>query len=459
MSKLKPYPKYKDSGVEWLGEIPIPWEAKSLLSVGNIKKVTGEIDRKLLSVYLYKGVIPFSDIDEKRTNVTSKDLSKYQSVDKGDFVLNNQQAWRGSVGISFDKGIISPAYLIVSLDKDLDPQYANYMFREQSLVSQYVIYSKGVGSIQRNLYWNDLKRIVIYLPPIDDQERISIYLRKKEEEMDKYIEKLDKKMSLLKEYRQKIISQAVTCGLDDEGKLREKPEWKEGDPIPEGWKGSSVEWLGLIPEGWEVGKLKYGLAKNQSGEWGSPPKNDGEDVVCYRVADFDFNRGELKENNLTRRSINRDQYKNKILRKGDLIIEKSGGGDKTPVGRVVRYDKGDEATSSNFTQIVTPGEMYLSKFLLYVLQSFYFTKFIKIYIKQTTGIQNLDLYSYFHNQIPCPTRSEQTKIISFLDQNSQKIEQKILSIQNELNFIREYKQSLISKVVTGKIDVRSSNIS
>jgi len=140
---LKPYPSYKDSGVPWLGEVPEHWQVTPLCAIARMKSITGVEDRKLLSVYLDRGVIPFSEVDEKRTNVTSEDLSKYQAVDPGDFVLNNQQAWRGSVGVSQHTGIVSPAYLVLALNPVIDPAYANFLFRERAMVDQYLIGSRG----------------------------------------------------------------------------------------------------------------------------------------------------------------------------------------------------------------------------------------------------------------------------------------------------------------------------
>ena len=124
---MRRYESYKDSGVEWLGEIPSHWESFPLFVQAKISSITNHIDKELLSVYLDRGVVKFSDVDEKRTNVTSLDLSKYQLVRKGNLVLNNQQAWRGSVGISNYEGIVSPAYLILELSNKFDPHYANYL--------------------------------------------------------------------------------------------------------------------------------------------------------------------------------------------------------------------------------------------------------------------------------------------------------------------------------------------
>ena len=173
---LHPYPAYKPSGVEWLGDMPAHWELVPLSAVSRVKLVTNQQDRELLSVYLDLGVIRFSDVDERRTNPTSEDLSKYQAVDPGDFVLNNQQAWRGSVGVSKYRGIVSPAYLVLSLTAKLEPQFANLIFRERSMVGQYRACSKGVGTIQRNLYWPHLKKVVTPLPPLAEQAAIVRYL-------------------------------------------------------------------------------------------------------------------------------------------------------------------------------------------------------------------------------------------------------------------------------------------
>ena len=132
----QPYPAYKSSGVEWLGDVPEHWETLPLCAIGTPKSITGQQHRELLSVYLGRGVIRFFEAEEKRTNVTSEDLSKYQAVDPGDFVLNNQQAWRGSVGVSNHSGIVSPAYIVLSLNPKLHPDFANLLFQDRVMVTQ-----------------------------------------------------------------------------------------------------------------------------------------------------------------------------------------------------------------------------------------------------------------------------------------------------------------------------------
>lgn len=173
---MKRYETYRAVQPLWNMEFPTHWEVFPLCSMAKEKSICNCTELELLSVYLDAGVVPFSKRTEKRTNATSKDLSKYQRVDPSDFVLNNQQAWRGSVGVSKYTGITSPAYIILSMNDQLTSEFANYLFRSAIMVDQYRIRSKGVGSIQRNLYWQELKRVSVLVPPKEEQDQIVRYL-------------------------------------------------------------------------------------------------------------------------------------------------------------------------------------------------------------------------------------------------------------------------------------------
>jgi len=230
------YDAYKDSELPSFGSVPIHWEIVPLCSITTLKSITNVVNEELLSVYLDKGVIRFDDVTEKRTNVTSLDLSKYQLVEEGDFVLNNQQAWRGSVGVSIYRGIVSPAYLVLKLSPKVDAKFANYFFRNSAMVSQYLINSKGVGTIQRNLYWQHLKRSDVVLPPREEQIEIAEFLNQKTAEIDQAIAIKEQQIALLNERKQIVIQKAVTQGLDPNVTM----------------KDSGVEWIGQIPEHWEI---------------------------------------------------------------------------------------------------------------------------------------------------------------------------------------------------------------
>ena len=207
---LNPDAKMKDSGISWIGEIPEHWEEYRFATLFKEKSICNHINEELLSVYLDRGVIRFSEDNNKRTNPTSKDLSKYQLVDIGDFVLNNQQAWRGSVGVSKYRGIISPAYFIFEMSSKLNPLYANYLLRSTSCVAYYYICSKGIGSIQRNLDWSSLKQKKLAIPPQDEQQAIVAYIEEKCEKIDKLASDLQSEIDYLKEYKQRLIADCVT---------------------------------------------------------------------------------------------------------------------------------------------------------------------------------------------------------------------------------------------------------
>jgi restriction endonuclease S subunit len=207
---LNPAAPMKESGINWIGKIPGHWGVLPLFTLAKVKSIANRPDLELLSVYLDRGVVPFADVEEKRTNTTSLDLSAYQVVDVGDLVLNNQQAWRGSVGVSAFRGIVSPAYIVLSLSQDFDSDFANYYFRIGTTVANYLISSKGVGTIQRNLYWPKLKRALVTIPPKSEQISIVKYIHANTQKIDAGIEIKNRQITALKEYKTSLINAAVT---------------------------------------------------------------------------------------------------------------------------------------------------------------------------------------------------------------------------------------------------------
>lgn len=196
----------RDSGVEWIGMVPDSWETPRFKTVYRQVKRTGHPDEELLSVYLNYGVIRFSDDDGVRVHKTSADTSGYQLVLPGDLVMNNQQAWRGSVGVSSFRGIVSPAYHVYQVieNEKVDDRYANYMFRS-CMVPAYELCSHGVGTIQRNISADEFGYELIPLPPIDEQQRIADYLDERCMAIDSIIEVRTKQLERLEDYRKALI--------------------------------------------------------------------------------------------------------------------------------------------------------------------------------------------------------------------------------------------------------------
>lgn len=155
------------------------------------------------------------------------------------------------------------------------------------------------------------------------------------------------------------------------------------------YKDSGVEWAGDIPFSWNRFRIKFALSNSNAGVWGDDEKGDENDIACFRVADFDYIHGCLRFDKLTYRNIEKKQLENRELHRGDLLIEKSGGGDATPVGRVVRFNFEDRATCSNFVNFVSMRDNYDSNFFYYYFNAIYSNKENMLYFNQTTGIQNL----------------------------------------------------------------------
>lgn len=160
----------KYSGIKSIGLIPSDWHTERIKNILSLRSEKNSGDRELLSVYLDKGVISYSDSTGMQVHKPSADLSNYQNVHVGDFVMNNQQAWRGSVGVSKYDGIISPAYFVFDLSDNCDPDYMNFLLRDGSMVQQYETSSRGVGTIQRNLYVLWFMESIVPIPPITTQK-------------------------------------------------------------------------------------------------------------------------------------------------------------------------------------------------------------------------------------------------------------------------------------------------
>lgn len=214
------------------------------------------------------------------------------------------------------------------------------------------------------------------------------------------------------------------------------------------YKASGIDWLGDIPSHWMVAPIKTLLAKSSSGVWGEEAKEDGNDVVCFRVADFDYPHLCLKYNNVTYRSIAPAQMQGREVEYGDIVIEKSGGGDLNPVGRAVISTFEGLATCSNFMHVISANGRAINSFLNYLLATIYCKGLNRLYFAQTTGIQNLNIKEYLAQRIALPSLDEQTKISAYLDDVTGKIDALISEKRKQMEDIRAYRTSLITETVT-----------
>lgn len=209
-------------------------------------------------------------------------------------------------------------------------------------------------------------------------------------------------------------------------------------------------------------RLKYLFSKRIGGAWGNEPDADNS-TVCIRAADFDTDSMTHSKTDLTKRSFEADEIEKKQLLEGDLIIEKSGGGDNQPVGRVVRFDLNETALCSNFLELLRPNQDLVQRsYLSYLLYSLWNRRIVTASIKQTTGLQNLDISDYFDNKVELPTLIEQRNIVEYLDTEIAFIDHLIKQKQNQLEILFEKRQALITHAVArginSKVKLKDSGI-
>ena len=224
-------------------------------------------------------------------------------------------------------------------------------------------------------------------------------------------------------------------------------------PYP-AYRDSGVKWMGRVPEHWEVRRLGATTERIVAGTWGSDPTG-GDDIVCVRVADFDRHRLAVDLRKPTLRSVPVGERQGRQLEPGDLLLEKSGGGDLQPVGTVVHFDHDQQAVASNFIGRMRVRAQNSSRYVLYLNSVLYAIRLTVRSIKQTTGIQNLDVAAYLGEPIPFPPLSEQNAIASFLDHVDARIRRYIRAKEELIELLEEQKQAIIHQAVTGQIDVRT----
>ncbi|WP_047428573.1 restriction endonuclease subunit S [Acinetobacter sp. neg1] len=420
------YDAYKDSALPSFGNVPKHWDIVPLCSITTLKSITNVGNEELLSVYLDKGVIRFDDVTEKRTNVTSLDLSKYQLVEEGDFVLNNQQAWRGSVGVSIYRGIISPAYLVLKLSPKVDAKFANYFFRNSAMVSQYLINSKGVGTIQRNLYWQHLKRSDVVLPPTEEQIEIAEFLDQKTFEIDQAIAIKEQQIALLNERKQIVIQKAVTQGLDSNVAM----------------KDSGVEWIGEIPEHWEIRANRTMFKeRNEQGKEGLP-------LLSVSIHSGVSNEEISEEDNVRGRVKIEDKSKYILVKKGDIAFNMmrawQGG-----IGAV----SVDGMVSPAYI-VAKPNDFINSEFFEYQYRCPEFIQQMDRYSKGITDFRKRLYWDGFKQLLTVvPPIDEQLKIVEQIKAIEQQTNVATQIKNQQIEKLKEYKATLINDAVTGKIKV------
>ena len=430
------YPEYKESDAEFIGEIPKDWNTMRcahLFEVKHIKQTSGEIN---LSVYRDYGVIKRDSRDDNYNRV-SEDTSNYKLVEPGDFVFNKMKCWQGSLGVSEYRGIVSPSYTVCEPKRHFHGKYFHYLLRSQPYIQEFNRLSYGVRIGQWELRFEDLKDIVVPYPPLSEQTQIANFLDHKTGQIDELLRIKQRRIELLQEQRTALINQAVTKGLDPNVEM----------------KPSGAEWIGEIPAHWEVKRVKY-LASLISK--GTTPTTIGREILdegeirFIKAENIVDNQIELKPEYYIDEKTNQ-MLKRSQLKENDLLFVIAGA----TIGKVSLVNPNHlPANTNQAVSFIRPHEKELPEFIYYWLQSDNIQKMI--WLKAVQSAQpNLSMEDLGNLYIPYPNIAEQRRIVDYIADKTQTIVQLLQQIYKQIGFLKEYRQSLISEAVTGKIDVRS----
>ena len=414
------YEQYKKCPSLWNFSFPSHWDIFPLYAVAKEKSVSNCNNLQLLSVYLDAGVIPFSAKTEKRTNVTSQDLSNYQRVDVGDFVLNNQQAWRGSVGISFHTGIVSPAYIVLSMNEMLNSKYANYLVRSHLMVDQYLINSNSVGSIQRNIHWKELKRVLLPIPPRTEQDQIVRFLDWKVSAINRLIGIKKKQIDTIKAFRTAMIEKLL-----HKFPVEETIRMKQLGTF---FKGGGFSRENLVDDK-TYPAILYGDIYTQY-EYQTDTVNHHIDEQAYNSS-------------------------RKIF-KGDIVMAGTGE-TKDEIGKSILYI-GEELVAVGGDVIAFhPNEDVNAEYLLYQLYSQNALKH-----RYINGKGDIIVHIYpialGNTIINLPNKTAQRQIVTEIDTTIHNANKHIEYVNQSISVLQELKTRLTADTVTGKIDVRNIEI-
>ena len=423
MESLKPYPAYKPSGAEWLGEVPEHWKILPNRAIFKEINEVGHSDKQMLSVTISRGVIRQAELlgDTTKKDQSRIDKATYKLVQAGDIAYNKMRAWQGAIGISKHEGIISPAYIMQRPGNHVSARYFHYLFRTPAFAKEAERCSYGITSDMWSLRPEHFKTMLSSVPPRQEQTAITHFLDHTDQHIQRQIRAKEKLIALLEEQKQVIIHDAVTGRIDV----------RTGKPYP-AYKPSGVEWLGDMPEHWEVRKLKWFL-RCRSGDGIST-----EDVSSIKTIEKSFPviggngiMGFCNSTNCNRKT---------------LVIGRVG------------------ALCGN-VHIVKPPVWITDNALvvsvnLAVVSLEYLAAILKIRnlneLADKTAQPLITGTRIKREYISLPGSPEQIVIVDYINNTNVRIDKAITRTRKEIELLKEYRTRLIADVVTGKLDVRAA---
>lgn len=433
VNKMPRYSAYKDSDYQWIGNIPEKWNIQKLSSCLFPVSEKNRPSLPLLSITRELGVIERDIKDQdKNHNFIPDDLTNYKLLKKGQFGMNKMKAWQGSYGISNYTGIVSPAYFVFDLTKNIETEFFNWAIRSSLYVSYFGSASDGVRIGQWDLSKTRMKSIPFLIPSKNEQITIVNFLDQKAAQIDQAITIKQKQIELLKERQQIIIQQAVTKGLDPN--------------VP--MKDSGIEWIGMIPEHWNVIPLKRLATINPSIHIQN--KNSTE-LTCFLPMEKVSVNGEISCDLM--KPIREISQGFTSFAKYDVIIAKI-----TPC-----FENGKSAYLNNLIttfgygstefHVLRASKLIRGKYLYNIIHSSTFLKMGEAMMTGSAGQKRVPTRFVADFLVCLPSLEEQDKIVNYISQQIEASARVISTYQQQIEKLKEYKTTLIDSAVTGKIKI------
>ena len=373
--------------------------------------------------------------DDGNHNVIPEDLSNYKVVKEGDLVINKMKTWQGSLGVSPHDGVVSPAYIVCDLSNDIDPKFAHYLLRCSKYIFVYNKLSYGVRVDQWDMHYEDFKKIPIHIPTLEEQQTIVRYLDEKLGQIDTFIHNKRRLIALLEEQKSALINQAVTKGLD------------EGV----GMKDSKGKWAGEIPSHWKELKIKHLVSfkggatpsKDESRYWnGTIPWVSPKDMKTFLI--------EQTEDFITEEGLEASSCS--LIPPNSLLIVVRSGILKHSIPCALNQLP---VALNQDMKALTCRRVIKPKFLAHLIKGKQ-ADLLQLWRKVGATVESLEHEFITPTLIPVPPLAEQAEIIEYIENESYQVQKVIAKSNQEIDLINEYRTTLISEVVTGKVDVRGA---
>jgi type I restriction enzyme, S subunit len=436
---FRPYPEYRDSGAQWLGEIPVHWKRRRLKYLSSINNETlGEdTDPNLEISYVDIGSVDeIGGIVKIEPFAFEKAPSRARRIVRdGDVIISTVRTYlRAIASITVPEPwlIVSTGFAVIRPKPELDSSFASYVLRAPYFVDRVVANSVGVS--YPAITAGEIACFSIAAPDVREQRAIAQFLDRETGKIDRLVVKKERLIELLQEKRTALITHAVTKGLDPD--------------VP--MKDSGVEWLGNIPAHWEVMKLKriaeisYGIVLELD-----RTLTEGTPIISLPNVSID---GELDLRDISFTPLREDDREYLLLKKGDLLFNwRNGSSDH--VGKTALFDaEGDYTHVSFLLRVRFCGGGFIPQFYQRYLNSLRFTGF---FMATKAGVNNtFNQTELMELEVSVPPTNEQLIIATFLDQEIAKLDTLVAKIREGIDRLKEFRVALISAAVTGKIDVR-----